>query len=287
MACEQMVNAYGVNLFTVSRDTRTHPLAEGYSNTSSSLKGPLTLGVVAYNALSPIFAASLYNCWVALGLEIFTLIMWLVSFAILASYTASFQLYLYGFSYYYKRSLLTYSQLETAWQTGAAASGIGGLELWVSFFIIIIIIIIMLSSGGFISNIQPPLFSVLWIITLVVFGIYLHRHRASNGQSPPVYSAPANDYKQAEAQAQVQQAVLVQQPYATLAAAPQQYGSPPPNPQQQYQAPPPTQQYAPQPVQEVQQPQPPPQQYAPPQQQYWVLPSTGRRGGVGIKGNLD
>ncbi|KAI9866025.1 MAG: hypothetical protein M1813_001992 [Trichoglossum hirsutum] len=224
-----MVNAYGVNLFT----------------------GPLTLGVVAYNALSPIFAASLYNCWVALGLEIFTLIMWLVSFAILASYTASFQLYLYGFSYYYKRSLLTYSQLETAWQTGAAASGIGGLEF-----------------GGFISNIQPPLFSVLWIITLVVFGIYLHRHRASNGQSPPVYSAPANDYKQAEAQAQVQQAVLVQQPYATLAAAPQQYGSPPPNPQQQYQAPPPTQQYAPQPVQEVQQPQPPPQQYAPPQQQY-------------------
>ena len=50
--------------------------------------------------LSGIFAASLYNCWAALALEIFTLIMWLVSFAILASYSANFGLYYYS-DYYY------------------------------------------------------------------------------------------------------------------------------------------------------------------------------------------
>jgi hypothetical protein len=93
-------------------------------------QGPLTLIVVAYNALTPIFAASLYNCWAALSLEILTLIMWLVSFAILASYSANFALWYYTNDFYYKQKRsLTFMDLETGWRTGAAASGIGGLEL--------------------------------------------------------------------------------------------------------------------------------------------------------------
>ncbi|KAH0536703.1 hypothetical protein FGG08_006444 [Glutinoglossum americanum] len=207
-----MVQAYGVNLFT----------------------GPLTLFVLAYNTLSPIFAASLYNLWAALALEILTVIMWLVSFAILASYSAGFGIFYYTdyylYNYNYKRSL-TYGNLETAWQTGAAASGIGGLEF------------------------------VLWIITLVIFSIFLHRHRAQ--QPPPAYPAQAAGYDtQATKMTSMppQQSIPVQQTYPQE-ANPQQYSSPPPNPQQQYQPPPPVQQqYAP--PQQVQ------QQYAPPQQQY-------------------
>jgi len=63
-------------------------------------------------------------------------IMWLSSFAILASYSSGFGFTTYySYSYWYKQKRATYytdSQIETAWQTGAAASGIGGIELCVS-----------------------------------------------------------------------------------------------------------------------------------------------------------
>jgi hypothetical protein len=90
---------------------------------------------VGYNALTPIYAASLYNCWAALSLEILTVIMWLVSFAILASYSSGFGFTTYyTYSYWYKQKRAAYytdSEIEVGWQTGAAASGIGGIELCV------------------------------------------------------------------------------------------------------------------------------------------------------------
>ena len=84
----------------------------------------------------------IYNYWAILGLDIFAVVFWIISFSLLASEVAAYQIVTYKFnncvySYagvcYYKRSRALESRATTNVYTYrnamAAASGLGGLEL--------------------------------------------------------------------------------------------------------------------------------------------------------------
>jgi hypothetical protein len=87
----------------------------------------------------------MYNYWAILGLDIFAIVFWLISFALLASEVAAYRIVTYTandcyYSYagvcYYKRSraLETLAKRATTnvytyRNAMAAASGLGGLEL--------------------------------------------------------------------------------------------------------------------------------------------------------------
>ena len=100
--------AYGLNLFTSAA----------------------TLIVNVWLIVALMAAPMAYNMWAHLAMEIFLTVMWLVSFAVLAAYSASFILVsTWNFDpFFKKRSAPGY----IPWETGAAASGLGGLELLVA-----------------------------------------------------------------------------------------------------------------------------------------------------------
>jgi len=109
----------------------------------------------------------IYNYWAVLGVDIFAVIFWLISFALLASEVAAYQIvYDTGCSYTYdgycykKRGLnllpkRATTNVVTYRNALAAASGLGGLEF------------------------------LLFIVTLVFTSLYLHRHRTAGGHCMP------------------------------------------------------------------------------------------------------
>jgi hypothetical protein len=83
----------------------------------------------------------LYNYWAVLGLDIFAIVFWITSFSLLASEVAAYNIsscdyYYYG--YCYKKRDLNFlpkryatTDIVTYRNSMAAASGLGGLELYV------------------------------------------------------------------------------------------------------------------------------------------------------------
>ncbi|KAH6687864.1 hypothetical protein F5X68DRAFT_275572 [Plectosphaerella plurivora] len=103
----------------------------------------------------------IYNYWAVLSLDIFLVIFWLVAFAVLASQVSALyslvglSSYYYDYSYYYSSSTLE-STIFTAWLAcQAAASALGGVLF------------------------------VLFVVTLVMHVMALHRHRAAGRHSTP------------------------------------------------------------------------------------------------------
>lgn len=76
--------AMGVTLFTVSVLLKAHSISPNIKQASA------TLIIFAYYAVSLCSKPELYNAWAVLGLEIFGVIFWLVSFALCADWTAGF-----------------------------------------------------------------------------------------------------------------------------------------------------------------------------------------------------
>ncbi|KAI0383647.1 hypothetical protein F5Y04DRAFT_29449 [Hypomontagnella monticulosa] len=103
-----------------------------------------------------------YNYWAILGLDIFLVIFWLISFAILAAQIAAVFAYYDSYSSYYS-SYYDFSAYDTAVTTYgaclAAAAGLGGVEF------------------------------LLYIISLSIHGVMLHRHRKAGLRAMPIDSA--------------------------------------------------------------------------------------------------
>ncbi|KAH6845284.1 hypothetical protein B0I37DRAFT_181039 [Chaetomium sp. MPI-CAGE-AT-0009] len=106
-----------------------------------------------YHLIAEFGVPAAHNYWVILGLDIFFVIMWLCSFALLASRVAALFSYVdsYSSSYYY--GLDTFSLAWLGAQAGAAA--LGGVEF------------------------------ILYLISLIIHSIRLHRHRAAGLHSTP------------------------------------------------------------------------------------------------------
>lgn len=86
-----------------------------------------TLITSVYHLVAEYGAPSIYNYWAVLGLDIFMVIMWLSSFALLASQVAAFFAYS-SYDYYYGYvGLGTGDRIVVSCL--AAASALGGLEL--------------------------------------------------------------------------------------------------------------------------------------------------------------
>lgn len=202
----------------------------------------LTIGISTYYLVVHYQVPKSYNYWAVLGCDIFLIIMWLASFAVLASEAAVVLSYAGGYGYFY--SSYAYDGLGVVGGCMAGASGLGGLQF------------------------------VLFIVSLVLHSIALHRHRAAGLHCKPgvAPTVPAGGEKpQGQPQGQPQPAVVYPQGYpqpgfpqqAYPQAYPQQpqphpYGQPP----QAY----PPQAY-PHPQMHPQQPQPGQPQ---PQQMYYV-----------------
>ena len=97
--------------------------------------------ITIYYIVATTGAPVLYNYWAILGLDIFAIIFWLISFALLASEIAPYfgSYYDTSCTYYYgycikKRSVelekrYAYTNVITYRNALAAASGLGGLNL--------------------------------------------------------------------------------------------------------------------------------------------------------------
>jgi len=153
--------------------------------------------IVVYNLVASIAAPALYNYWAVLGLDIFAVFFWLISFAILASEVAAYQIITYSdacaYNYAgvcYKRDLSSLAKryattnVYTYRNALAAASGLGGLEF------------------------------LLFIATLAITGIYLHRHRTAGGHCMPgAVGGEAGVHEESKpTELQQQQPVYQQQP---------------------------------------------------------------------------
>jgi hypothetical protein len=100
--------------------------------------------ISVYVIVASTAAPVMYNYWAILGLDIFAIVFWIISFSLLGSEVAAYQIVNYSsddciYSYagvcYYKRSLAARSttNVYTYRNAMAAASGLGGLELYVPF----------------------------------------------------------------------------------------------------------------------------------------------------------
>jgi hypothetical protein len=99
--------------------------------------------IVVYNLVATMAVPAMYNYWAVLGLDIFAIIFWIISFSLLASEVAAYQIVTYSdtCAYYYngycykKRGLnflpkrVATTNVYTYRNSMAAASGLGGLEL--------------------------------------------------------------------------------------------------------------------------------------------------------------
>ena len=96
----------------------------------------MTLIVTIYHLVAEFSSPQIYNYWAVLGLDILLVIMWLSSFALLASQVAT--IYSYAGSVYYDYYGYSYGGLgaASAWAGClAAASALGGVELYVFLFL--------------------------------------------------------------------------------------------------------------------------------------------------------
>jgi hypothetical protein len=186
-----------------------------------------------------------YNYWAILSLDIFAIVFWVISFSLLAWEVAAYGWAVsYSYSYcdaygycYKKRDLeaRATTNVYTYRNALAAAAGLGGLELYIESYHIFETLL--------------TFHSILFIVTLVITSIYLHRHRKAGGHSTTnaLNTAPApvtNEQKDVELQANNGQ----QPTYAangqqlTYAANTQQPPSAPNGQQPTYYAPPQEQQ---------------------------------------------
>lgn len=101
----------------------------------------ITIYIIVAQTAAPI----IYNYWAILGLDIFAIVFWIISFSLLASEVGSYRIVTYSssdcvYSYagvcYYKRSRAlenlakrATTDVYTYRNSMAAASGLGGLEL--------------------------------------------------------------------------------------------------------------------------------------------------------------
>jgi hypothetical protein len=144
--------------------------------------------IVVYYLIATIAVPAMYNYWAILGLDIFACVFWIISFSLLASEVAAYQIVTYNSDscdYYYdgycykKRSLnflpkrVATTNVYTYRNSMAAASGLGGLELYVP------------SNPCLISKLRLISCSLLFAITLAITGVYLHRHRQAGGHCMP------------------------------------------------------------------------------------------------------
>lgn len=101
--------------------------------------------IVVYNGVSALVLPVAYNYWAILGLDIFAVVFWVISFPLLASevgdYTVVTDDCVYEFDgYCYKKRWLSLEKRDTTNPTTyrnamAAAAGLGGLELYVYILI--------------------------------------------------------------------------------------------------------------------------------------------------------
>ncbi|KAI1496380.1 hypothetical protein F5X99DRAFT_74065 [Biscogniauxia marginata] len=158
-----------------------------------------------------------FNYWAILGLDIFLVIFWLVSFGILAAQVASFFV-LYDdyndyndyYNYYgydgYDSAVITYVACL------AAAAGLGGVQF------------------------------ILYIVSLSIHGVMLHRHRKAGLKAMPGSSPSTNSPPHAAAVSVGGEKFQIQPQNPQVNPTP---GSPPPPHQQMY-APPQQQNFYPQ-----------------------------------------
>ncbi|KAK3945373.1 hypothetical protein QBC46DRAFT_372062 [Diplogelasinospora grovesii] len=188
----------------------------------------MTLITSIYHLVAEYGAPSIYNYWAVLGLDILLVVMWLCSFALLASQVAGFFALGSGYCTYYA---CYYGLSDSDYIVAsclAAAAGLGGVEF------------------------------VLHLVSLVIHGVMLHRHRAAGLHCVPVVAGGGgaaaattvmnNNEKTQATTAYYQQVPQNIQPpapsYQQTGYAPQQIGTPPP--QQMPYAPPQQQQQQPQ-----------------------------------------
>ncbi|KAI5925065.1 hypothetical protein F4810DRAFT_660819 [Camillea tinctor] len=149
-----------------------------------------------------------FNYWAILGLDIFLVIFWLISFAVLAAQVATIFALYDGYNDYY--DYYGYDGVGTAVLIYAAclaaAAGLGGLEF------------------------------VLYIISLSIHGVMLHRHRKAGLKAMPGSSSSGTLGATAVSAGGEKFQMQPQNPQAYPTP-----GSPPP-PEQQMYAPPPQQQ---------------------------------------------
>jgi hypothetical protein len=85
--------------------------------------------VVAYNICTPLFKPSLYNCWAALGLDIFGVIFWLPAFASVGAWASLNVTVSNAFPDGYDCNTFGDCGIVRGWRLSAASAGMGGLEL--------------------------------------------------------------------------------------------------------------------------------------------------------------
>ncbi|KAK4044485.1 integral membrane protein [Parachaetomium inaequale] len=112
----------------------------------------MTLATSIYQLVAELGPPAAYNYWATLGLDIFYVVMWLCSFAVLAASVApwfGYSSYSYSYSYsrYSSSSLSDYTLIWLA--TQAAAASLGALEF------------------------------ILYLTSLIIHSVRLHRHRAA------------------------------------------------------------------------------------------------------------
>ncbi|KAL1853681.1 hypothetical protein VTK73DRAFT_8879 [Phialemonium thermophilum] len=106
--------------------------------------GLFTLIVSIYHLVAEFGSPKLYNYWAVLALDIFLVVMWIASFALLASQVASIFSYIDSYDDYYG-----YSTDKTGAACLAAASALGGVEF------------------------------ALFVTSVSIHGVMVHRHRSA------------------------------------------------------------------------------------------------------------
>ncbi|QSZ34999.1 hypothetical protein DSL72_007861 [Monilinia vaccinii-corymbosi] len=135
----------------------------------------ISIIICGYVIIASSLAPVMYNYWAILALDILAVVLWLSAFPTLAAqiatsvvYTSSYDTY-YGAYYNYKikRGLGIERRAETTWDTYKgtmiASSAFGALEF------------------------------ALFVATLIILSVQLHRHRKAGGHCVPGGAAPRRD----------------------------------------------------------------------------------------------
>lgn len=135
-----------------------------------------TLGVAIYMLVSSLYVHKSYNYWAFLALHLWMLLFWLVQFSGVSRLAAIWGGYSCSYSYYWGYSCSFYKR------------DLGGLHrrdsvTYGSYFGTLVAAAVL---GAFEF--------VLWGISLIVLGMYIHRHQNAGHPSapPPVYSGGPN-----------------------------------------------------------------------------------------------
>ncbi|KAH8196767.1 hypothetical protein TruAng_009059 [Truncatella angustata] len=173
-----------------------------------------TLITCIYIIVAEFGAPALYNYWAVLSLDIFLVVFWLISFALLAAEIAP---YASGYcTYYYCYSLS--SAEKTYFAILAAAAGLGGAE-FLAFLVSLVIHSVMLHrhrNAGLHCN---PITSTSQpnpaVASATVLASAEKPVEYSQGQPYPLQNLPAKGYTQQSNTVQNQSQAYPQQPYAS------------------------------------------------------------------------